>query len=145
GEFDPLVPRTIETWNHALPYYYSLFNHLCLLVSLPGALAPLHVDNNGTIALLAQLAGRKDATLYSPDDLRHVYDPSVGYMDPERTDEADFPTWKAARKWSAELEPGQVLFVGTRWAHHVRTLERSISISFDFVDHTNIEDYSRSP
>lgn len=145
GEFDPLVPRAIQTWNHALPYYYSLFNHLWLLVSLPGALTPLHVDNNGTIALIAQLAGRKRATLYSPDDLRHVYNPAVGYMDPERPDTADFPTWDAAAKWTAELEEGQVLFVGTRWAHHVRTLEQSISISFDFVDHTNIRDYARSP
>lgn len=144
-EFRPLVPAPIETWNHALPYYYTLFNHLWLLVSLPGALTPLHVDNNGTIALIAQLRGRKHATLYAPDDLRHVYNPDVGYLDPEHPDATDFPTWDAAVPWRADLEEGQVLFVGTRWAHHVRTVEQSISVSFDFVDHTNIADYARSP
>lgn len=145
AEFQPLVPPVIEPWNHALPYYYSLFNHLWLLVSLPGSLTPLHIDNNGTVALIAQLAGRKRATLYSPEDHRHVYNPSVGYMDPERSDDIDFPDASSAVKWTADLEAGQVLFVGTHWSHHVRTLEQSISISFDFVDRSNLADYARSP
>jgi hypothetical protein len=145
GEFQPLVPRPIKTWNHALPYYYSLFNHLWLLVSLPGALTPLHVDNNGTIALIAQLSGRKRATLYSPNDFRHVHNPAVGYMDPENPDDTNFQTWDSAVKWTADLKQGQVLFVGTGWLHHVRTVEQSISISFDFVDRSNIASYARSP
>jgi hypothetical protein len=144
-EFRPLVPPPIETWNHALPYYYSLFNHLWLLVSLPGSLTPLHVDNNGTIALIAQLQGRKRATLYSPEHHRHVHNPAVGYMDPERPNREDFPTCDSAVAWTAELAEGQVLFVGTGWAHHVRTIERSISVSFDFVDRSNLAAYARSP
>lgn len=144
-EFRPLVPAPIETWNHALPYYYSLFNHLWLLVSLPGSLTPLHVDNNGTIALIAQLQGRKRATLYSPAHHRHVHNPAVGYMDPERPNREDFPTCDEAVAWTADLTEGQVLFVGTGWAHHVRTIERSISVSFDFVDRSNIAAYARSP
>ncbi|WIG97550.1 cupin-like domain-containing protein [Myxococcus sp. SDU36] len=144
AEVNPLVPAPLVPWNHALPYYYSLFNHFWLLVSLPGALTPLHIDNNGTIALIAQLKGRKRATLYSPDDLRHVYNPDVGYMDPVQPDEADFPTWREAVKWSGDLEVGQVLFVGTRWAHHVQTLDTSISVSFDFIDQSNLPDYAVS-
>ncbi len=141
---DPLVPAPLQPWNHALPYYYSLFNHLWLLVSLPGALTPLHTDNNGTIALIAQLRGRKRAILYSPDDLRHVHNPDVGYLDPLAPDDADFPTWRSAVEWRADLDVGQVLFVGTNWGHHVQTLEASISVSFDFVDQTNIAAYAAS-
>jgi hypothetical protein len=144
AEVDPLVPAPLRPWNHALPYYYSLFNHLWLLVSLPGALTPLHIDNNGTIALIAQLKGRKRATLYSPDDLQHVHNPEVGFMDPLQPDETDFPTWRQAVKWVGDLEVGQVLFVGTRWSHHVQTLETSISVSFDVVDQSNMEDYAVS-
>ncbi|WP_426752822.1 cupin-like domain-containing protein [Myxococcus sp. Y35] len=144
AEVEPLVPAPLRPWNHALPYYYSLFNHFWLLVSLPGALTPLHIDNNGTIALIAQLKGRKRATLYSPGDLRHVHNPDVGFMDPERPDEADFPTWRQAVKWVGDLEVGQVLFVGTQWAHHVQTLETSISVSFDFVDQSNLAAYAVS-
>lgn len=143
-EISPLLPEPLRAWNHALPYYYSLFNHLWLLVSLPGALTPLHIDNNGTIAIIAQLKGRKRATLYSPDDLCHVRNPEVGFLDPELPDERDFPTWAQAVKWVADLDIGQVLFVGTNWAHHVRTLEESISVSFDFVDQSNLEAYATS-
>lgn len=144
AEVDPLVPAPLQPWNHALPYYYSLFNHLWLLVSLPGALTPLHIDNNGTIALIAQLKGRKRATLYSPADLRHVHNPEVGFMDPMQPDEADFPTWRQAVKWVGDLDVGQVLFVGTEWAHHVQTLDASISVSFDFVDQSNMAAYAVS-
>lgn len=140
----PLVPPPLRPWNHALPYYYSLFNHLWLLVSLPGALTPLHTDNNGTIALIAQLKGRKRATLYSPADLAHVFNSDVGFMDPEKPDEDDFPNWRKATRWTGNLDVGQVLFVGTNWAHHVETLETSISVSFDFVDASNIDAYAAS-
>lgn len=143
-EVQPLVPAPLEPWNHALPYYYSLFNHFWLLVSLPGALTPLHTDNNGTIALIAQLKGRKRATLYSPADLRHVYNPGIGFMDPVQPDENDFPTWNSAVKWTGDLGVGQVLFVGTNWAHHVETLETSVSVSFDFVDQSNMAAYAAS-
>lgn len=143
-EVQPLLPEPLQAWNHALPYYYSLFNHLWLLVSLPGALTPLHIDNNGTIATIAQLKGRKTATLYSPDDLRHVRNPEIGFLDPEQPDERDFPTWERAVKWVADLDVGQVLFVGTNWAHHVKTVETSISVSFDFVDRTNLAAYATS-
>jgi hypothetical protein len=144
SEVNPLLPEPLRAWNHALPYYYSLFNHFWLLVSLPGALTPLHTDNNGTIATIAQLKGRKRATLYSPADLCHVRNPEVGFLDPEQPDERDFPTWERAVKWVADLDVGQVLFVGTNWAHHVRTLETSISVSFDFVDQSNLEAYATS-
>jgi hypothetical protein len=147
GVFDelaPLVPPPIGDWNHALPYYFSLFNHFWLLVSLPGALTPLHRDNNGTIALIAQLQGRKRAVLYSPDDLPHIHNPDVGYLDPLDPDPADFPTWESAVQWTGDIEPGQVLFVGTRWAHHVRTIETSISVSYDFVNQTNLAAYAAS-
>lgn len=143
-EVGPLVPAPISTWNHALPYYYSLFNHFWLLVSLPGALTPLHRDNNGTIALVAQLKGRKRAILYSPADLPHIHNPDVGYLDPLAPDAGDFPTWDQAVQWTEDIAPGQVLFIGTNWAHHVRTLEDSISVSFDFVEHSNLAAYAVS-
>jgi hypothetical protein len=143
-EFSPMLPEPLRAWNHALPYYYTLFNHFWLLVSLPGALTPLHTDNNGTIATIAQLKGRKRATLYSPADLRHVRNPQVGFLDPDAPDERDFPTWDRAVKWVADLDVGQVLFVGTNWAHHVKTLETSISVSFDFVEQSNLAAYATS-
>lgn len=144
ADVHPLLPPPLSAWNHALPYYYSLFNHFWLLVSLPGALTPLHIDNNGTIAIIAQLKGRKRATLYAPADLQYVRNASVGFMDPGCPDANDFPLWHRATKWVGDIAPGQVLFVGTEWAHHVTTLETSISVSFDFVDQSNLAAYAKS-
>lgn len=144
-ELSPLVPKPLECWNHALPYYYSLFNHVWLLVSLPGALSPLHTDNNATIALIAQLKGKKKATLYCPDDRRYVYNPRVGFMNPREPDETDYPNWRSAVPWTCVLDVGEVLFVGTNWAHQVETLETSISVSYDFVNASNIAAYAAAP
>ncbi len=143
-QVNPILPDPLKAWNHALPYYYSLFNHFWLLVSLPGALTPLHTDNNGTIALIAQLRGKKRATLFSPEDLVHVRSPSGDFFDPNRAEDPEFPTASRATKWQGDIGPGQVLFVGTNWAHHVETLETSVSVSFDFVDSTNIAAYATS-
>ncbi|WP_340571861.1 cupin-like domain-containing protein [Stenotrophomonas sp. G106K1] len=140
----PLVPEPLQPLNASLPYYYSLFNHLWLLVSLPGSLTPLHTDNNGTIALVSQLAGRKRATLYAPHDLPHVRNPTVGFMDPLAPDPVDHPTYQQAVRWTGDITPGMTLFIGTQWAHHVTTIEPSISVSFDVVDATNIDRYAAS-
>lgn len=144
-ELHPLVPDPIETWNHAIPYYYVLFNHFWLFVSPPGALTPLHRDNNGIMAFLAQLRGKKRVILYSPDDARHVYNEKVGYLDPVAPNAQDFPTWDSAVQWKGEIETGQVLFFGTNWSHHVETVETSVSVSFDFVNDTNMAAYAASP
>ncbi|MDJ0642705.1 MAG: cupin-like domain-containing protein [Erythrobacter sp.] len=143
-EVDPLLPEPLKEWNHALPYYYTLFNHFWLLVSLPGALTPLHTDNNGTIALIAQLRGKKRATLFSPADLQHVRTARGDFFDPKETADPEFPTASLATRWHGDIEAGQVLFVGTNWAHHVETLETSVSVSFDFVDKTNLDAYATS-
>lgn len=144
-ELTPFVPPPLENWNHALPYYYQLFNHLWLLVSLPGALTPLHEDNNATVALVAQLKGRKRAILFNPEDRPHYYNPDVGYMDPLAPDEKDFPTWRSATPWVGEMGPGQMLVVGPYWAHHVQTVEDSISVSLDYVNGQNIAGYAAAP
>jgi hypothetical protein len=73
-----------------------------------------------------------------------VRNPEVGFLDPDAPDERDFPTWDRAVKWVADLDVGQVLFVGTNWAHHVKTLETSISVSFDFVEQSNLSAYATS-
>jgi hypothetical protein len=143
-ELRPLVPAPLECWNEHLPYFYQLHNHVWLLVSLPGALTPLHTDNNGVIAYLAQLKGLKRVILYSPEDRAHYFNPEVGYMDPLAPNPAEFPTWKEARAWTVTLRAGELLIWGSGWAHHVLTMEDTISTSLDFVNQTNIGQYAQS-
>ena len=144
-ELHPIVPPPLENWNAALPYYYQLFNHFWLLVSLPGALTPLHQDNNGTIALIAQLKGKKKAILYRPEDERYFFNSDIGFMNPLAPDEVYFPDWRKAQPWIGELCEGQMLIIGANWGHHVETLETSISVSLDFVNQSNIAAYATAP
>lgn len=140
----PLVPGQLECFNSDIPYYYQSGNHVWLYVSLAGALTPLHQDNNAVIAYLAQIQGCKDAILYSPRDKAHFYNPAVGYLDPLRPDEADFPTWRKAQPWTGSLSPGDLLIWGPNWAHHVVTRSHSITVSFDIVNRMNLESYAGS-
>lgn len=144
GEIAPVLPEPLECVNDEIPFYYQSGNHVWLYVSIAGALTPLHQDNNAVCAYLAQLQGHKEAILYPPEDKRHYYNPTVGYMNPLSPDSREFPTWMEARQWTASLAPGDLLVWGSNWAHHVVTLDRSITVSFDFVNSDNLDAYSKS-
>ncbi len=144
AQIEPLVPGAMECLNDDSPYYYQAGNHVWLYVSLAGALTPLHQDNNAVIAYLAQLQGHKQAILYSPDDKPHFHNPEVGYLDPLNPDDREFPTWRQARPWTASLNSGELLIWGANWAHHVRTVSNSITVSFDIVNSFNLGGYARS-
>ncbi len=143
-EVSPILPAALRSLNNEIPYFYQCGNHLWLYVSAAGALTPLHQDNNAVCAYLAQLAGRKEATLYSPEDKPHYHNATVGYLDPLAPDEAQFPTWRKAQPWTASLMPGDLLLWGPEWAHHVVTSEQSVTVSFDFVTRDNLTAYARS-
>jgi hypothetical protein len=144
SHIQPLVPDPIECLNHHIPYYYQTGNHVWLYVSLAGALTPLHQDNNAVIAYLAQLQGQKEAILFSPEDKAHYYNKDLGYMDPLSPNDKEFPTWRQARPWTASLNPGELLIWGANWAHHVRTMSNSITVSFDIVNMLNLDAYAHS-
>lgn len=140
----PIIPEGLACYNDDIPYYYQSGNHLWLYVSLAGALTPLHQDNNAVIAYLAQLKGRKQAILYSPEDKPHYFNPAVGYLDPLHPDDGEFPTWRQARAWTGTIEAGDFLIWGPNWAHHVVTQSDSITVSYDVVNDLNLEAYAAS-
>jgi hypothetical protein len=139
----PLLPPRVDCWNSFIPFFYQTYNHFWLYVGVAGALTPLHEDNNAVAAYLGQLSGEKQAILFSPSDLEHVHREEAGWVDPLDPDRALFPTFDAAQPWEATLRPGQLLIWGGRWAHHVRTTADSITLSFDFINATNIEAFVR--
>lgn len=50
--------------------------------------------------------------------------------------------WRSS-VWEAELVAGQALIFGGRWSHHVRTLESSVTGSYDFVNRSSLESFVR--
>jgi len=137
----PRLPPGICDHGPHIPFFFETYNHFWLYVSNAGALTPLHFDNNAVGAYLAQLEGLKRATLFSPADESRVRTTKGGkhaWLDPENVDTAAFPGASEATAWEAELRPGQLLIWGGKWSHHVRTLEPSITVSYDFIYDTNL-------
>ena len=99
-----------------------------------GTVTPLHVDLFGTHAWLAQIAGRKRCWLYAPSDAGYLYD---GRVNPLMPDLNQFPLYRKASPIELVLEPGEVLFIPTGWMHYVIALEKSITLTFNFVDASN--------
>lgn len=78
-----------------------------------GTFTPLHRDFNHSIGSLAQIAGRKKVTLYSPQD--HA----------------------RAAPHECEIGPGDLLLIPPDWWHEVLGLEKSITVSHNFYNRTN--------
>jgi lysine-specific demethylase 8 len=104
-----------------------------LWVSPGGAVSPLHFDvaNN----LHAQILGAKRFLLFPPG--APVYPeplwssvPNFSRVDPIRPDLSRFPRFRRAAPLECRLSPGDVVFIPSRYWHHVTTEEVSISVNF---------------
>lgn len=104
-------------------------------IGSPGVVTPLHHD--AWRGLLFQTEGRKSVTMFEPEDRGKLYfnfPIPVGSRWsrlPGRSAEADsssFPRFFRARRHTAVLEPGDVLFIPTFWAHEMEALTANISI-----------------
>jgi Cupin-like domain len=111
-----------------------------VLISPKGAVSRIHTDSHHTITWLAQIRGTKACYLFAPEDSESVYH---GAIDPVRPDPTKYPLLREATCHYCVLNPGDMLFFPPDWWHHVVTLENSVTISCNFVNHTNFGLYIR--
>ena len=103
-----------------------------------GTVSALHRDlahNAHTV-----VEGRKRFWLAAPSHDGDLYPatpwssvPNGSRVDPERVDLRRFPRAARVRAWVAELGPGETLLLPSRWWHHVRALELSVSVNTFFA------------
>ncbi len=103
-----------------------------------GSLSTLHRDYWSTHGYLAQVQGRKRAILFSPKDSDFLYG---GQVDPEQPDFKRFPLFDRATAYECVMEPGDTLLVPANWWHHVRGLEKSITVSHNFFNDSNFTEH----
>lgn len=112
-----------------------------LWIGPSGTVQPLHKDNHNPIALihnlLVQVVGRKRILLVSgnQDHLMYQRPPSqkdyhYSQVDVEHPDFELFPLFRHAEILEATIGPGEMIFIPSNTWHFVRSLEKSISISF---------------
>lgn len=112
-----------------------------IYISRPDTITPLHTDHSGTHGCLAQIQGSKKVFLFSPSCERFFADRKEG---PE---EVDFDRIAADDKDAARsctLKPGDLLFIPSNWLHYVRSLTKSITISHNFFNDSNMSEYLSS-
>lgn len=113
-----------------------------------GVVTPLHHD--AWTGLLFQMAGSKRVVMFAPSERPNLYFLSPFAAGdrwsslPGRSDDAhpaEFPRFRRATRYEAQLDAGEVLFIPPFWSHEIEALEPNISIPFRFhvtaIDHLN--------
>ncbi|XP_077978853.1 uncharacterized protein LOC144434274 [Glandiceps talaboti] len=109
-----------------------------LWIGTEGNVTPLHYDRNH--GLLAEIVGRKELILFSPEDTSHLYPyPSyserahtsrVNLRDLKHEDYGDrFPRLCDAQRYHCILQPGELLYIPPFWWHDVTSLDDCVSIT----------------
>ena len=60
-----------------------------------------------------------------------------GQVNPEQPDFKRFPLFDRATAYECVIEPGDTLLIPANWLHHVRGLEKSITVSRNFFNEGN--------
>ena len=124
---DPTVREAFE--------WASEYEYWAVYIGPRGSLSSLHCDYWDTHSYLAQIQGRKRAILFSPEDSDFLYG---GKADPEQPDCDRFPKFNRATAYECIIEPGDTLLIPANWWHHVRGLEKSITVSHNFFNDSNL-------
>ena len=107
-----------------------------------GAFPVLHYDGLASHAFLMQIYGKKKFILYGPEQEPYMYgtpdQPHISRIkDIERPDLNQFPLFAKAEPTTFILEPGESLFIPSKWWHTTKMLTPSISISVNVVNRSN--------
>jgi hypothetical protein len=130
----PLLPEALRNTLDAATRYFAAG----LMIGPKNAQIGLHYDFLDTHAYLAQVIGRKSCALFSPEDSDALYD---GKVDVDAPDFEKFPLFRHATAYECTLEPGELLFIPHRWWHHVVSLEKTITVNYNFFNRVNLGAY----
>lgn len=113
---------------------HKVLNELIGWIGPQGTVTNYHFDRADT--LIGQIVGRKRFFLVEPAQSTQMV-PSPKYdwfsglsqVDAQHWDAAKHPQFAEVRALTAELAPGELLFIPKGWWHHVESLSPSVSVS----------------
>ena len=127
-------PHLKEDVDFSLFSQFKLKNTAAGWIGPAGTVTGYHIDWGDNV--FAQICGRKEMRLVSPQDSKYMYpnnrfDQGTTSSDVDATnyDSQRFPLFERATEYRVILQPGDMLFIPRGWWHHVRSLDKSISVS----------------
>ncbi|XP_066299717.1 bifunctional arginine demethylase and lysyl-hydroxylase PSR-like [Branchiostoma lanceolatum] len=116
-----------------------------LFVAPSGLSGGLHVDAFGSNFWMALFQGRKRWLFFQKEDLpllypcyNHSTDPTFD-VDVFNPDVQKYPLLSQTHPRECILQPGELLFVPAGCPHRVENLDKSLAVSGNFVDESNIQ------
>src|SRR5258706_6729922 len=150
-DVEPLPDHFFPNWlpeSYLMKNVERLFNRgakMEIYIGGKGGVFPmLHYDGLASHAFLMQIYGRKKFILYGPEQEQYLYrkpdQPNVSSIrDIERPDLNQFPLFAKAEPTTFILEPGESLFIPSKWWHTTKMLTPSISLSVNTANKSNWE------
>lgn len=102
-------------------------------------LGEMHYDYIHTHTVLCQIHGRKQFTLFAPEDTPYLYATAnqSAIKNPEDVDLDRFPLYARATPFRFIQEPGEAVFLPSGWWHSTKLLTSSIAVGVNFANRTN--------
>jgi hypothetical protein len=140
------APHCIEDWLALLPDNFqkllqgTRYHPRSLIISPEGSKTRLHFDFLHSLGSLAQIVGSKRCVLFSPTDSDFL----DREIDPEHPDLRRFPLFEKATAFCCTLNPGELLLIPRGWWHHVSSVQKSITVAYNFFNRANFPQYFTS-
>ena len=108
----------------------------------------IHYDLYGLYAIVTQIYGRKEFTLWKPEEEKFMYtDPENPWMSTIKEywkpDFEKYPLFKNANPMRDVVAQGETVYVPKGWWHTARSMEPTISIAQDLLSAQNWDLFSR--
>lgn len=115
-----------------------------ILIGPKGSFTKLHYDQLATHSWNAQLLGRKQWILVSPDQMKNAYmdtrqDPGHHQgTDVDAPDLERYPLLGKLRYQTATVNPGEMIWFPSLWMHQVLSLDDTISVTHNYLGANNV-------
>ncbi len=105
-------------------------------------LGELHYDYAHCHVALCLLSGRKQFTIFAPDQTPYLYAQGMlsQIKDIENPDLDRFPLFNQARAQTFVQEPGEIVLLPTGWWHTTRLLTTCVAVAQNFANASNWRD-----